>query len=146
MHEREYLKLRRDIRDRCQRDLAALERVWRIATNEPLPRETSKSQGKKDPAPPAPPADSAPSEMPTGSNLGKGQLVKAVKTALSEISKDQTFRAGTICEFVTAQNPDLGGEVQVSSVSQVLKRMHDRGEIEMVLHAAGRRPATYKKK
>lgn len=117
MQEREYLRLRREIEERCKADLASLERVW----------ELSRTSGgsKKD----------------TGDGIKRGDLQNAIIRAIGQFATD--FTAEQMHARIKVTDPEIGEKAKPSSVSSALNRM-EGSEIEIVVRGVGRKPSVYR--
>jgi hypothetical protein len=117
MQEREYLRLKREIEQRCRKDLESLERVW----------ELSKTTGG--------------GSKETGDGIKRGDLQNAIIRAIGQFTTD--FTAEQMHAKIKVTNPEIGDKAKSSSVSSALNRMGGN-EIEIVIRGVGRKPSVYR--
>jgi len=117
MQEREYLRLKREIEERCRKDLESLERVW----------ELSKTAGG--------------GNRETGDGIKRGDLQTAIIRAIGQFTTD--FTAEQMHAKIKVTNPEIGEKAKSSSVSSALNRM-EGNEIEIVIRGVGRKPSVYR--
>ncbi len=117
MQEREYLRMKREIEERCRQDLAALERIWELSGG---PKQGGSSDGIK-----------------------RGDLQNAIIRALGNFTTD--FTAEQMHARIRVTDPEIGEKAKPSSVSSSLNRM-DGSEIEIIERGVGRKPSVYRVK
>lgn len=119
MNEKEYERLKRQIREECAEKLKALDLVWQMAkagkSNENSPRKVGR----------------------------KGEVLELVRAVLPNLSDKFTQRLVT--DAIRQRNPDLG-DIKRASVSSALRRLAGDGEIVVVEPGAGKRPSTYRRR
>jgi hypothetical protein len=118
MQEREYLRLRRAIEERCRKDLESLDRTWQLSTE--------LDGNKKD---------------ESGDGIKHGDIQKAIIRAVGQFSG--TFTAEDMHQKIKETEPEIGAKAKPTSVSSALNRM-DGNEIEVVERGVGRKRSVYK--
>jgi hypothetical protein len=118
MQEREYLRLRREIQERCRRDLESLDRVWQLSME---------SGGAK--------------KEETGDGIKRGDLQNAIIRTVGQF--EGTFTAEDMHQKIKETEPEIGTKAKATSVSSALNRM-DGNEIEVVERGVGRKRSVYK--
>jgi hypothetical protein len=119
MQEREYLRLKREIEERCRKDLESLERVWELSKATEGPHRE------------------------TGDGIKRGDLQNAIIRAIGQFASD--FTAEQMHAKIKVTNPEIGEKAKPSSVSSALNRM-EGNEIEVVIRGVGRKPSVYRVK
>jgi hypothetical protein len=122
MNDAEYLHLRRQIESEYSQNLDALNRVWRLAN------------GSSEPP--------TPSLAMTGelrSRSGRGEIMTAIRENLNALSGNFTWKA--IRDRLSEARPEL--PANRTTISQVLRKLTDLGEINEVESGRGKRPAIY---
>ncbi len=119
MKESEYNKLKREIEADYKTKLNALELIWKMA-------------GEKK------------SRKLTSANItnGKKKLTKCVSEVLEKHSGK--FTATMVANWVRESNAAMK-EINIPSISNILKRMVDDDEIQVDVFGKGRNPFIYKK-
>ena len=127
MNEREFLRLANKSYEVYARKIAALEEVWRMSNDGvALPKiETSAKPRKK--------------ERTGNGRLQKGILAKVVEEALDQVPQQFTVRQ--VEEVLKKMSPEISPNR--SSLSHMLKRLHDEKRVRIVEAGRGKRPTMY---
>ena len=120
MHEREYKKLKREIQAEYDEKIKALEMVWRMSGG------ASQSASKN-----------------SGTAIGKGSLLQAVRYALPKISGEFTLRE--VIKQIQADNPVFAETLKRASLSSTLKRLANDKEIVLVMEGKGKRASKFRR-
>lgn len=129
MNERDYIRLKKQINERYQRDLEALERVWQMA---------QESNGLVS-------ISSSNRSYSSGDNVMRNEgLTEAIRSALRTF--DDPFTVHIVINRVSELFPDLAESVRQkpASVSSALKRLEKFREIEVIRVGSGKRPSEYR--
>lgn len=109
------------------RDIAALERVWKLFG------DGSVDEGRDAPA----------SEKPANSE--RGSLLEAIRAIIGSYRSADDFTSANVREDLQREYPEVFDRVHPSSIPSTLKKLTLAGEIELVRPGAGRRPGVYMK-
>lgn len=116
MHQREYLRIKKQIEAEYLEKLRALDLVWALAGKDGIEKKNGQFR------------DST--------------LANAVRLTVERMDKSFTLRDVVgVCQAEVGNGP----VVRLASISGILKRMADRGAIKVVELGSGRRPTTYSK-
>jgi hypothetical protein len=118
MQEREYLRLKREIHERCRKDLESLERVWQLSIETGGAKKDDATEGIK-----------------------RGDLQTAILRAIGQFNGN--FTAEDMHEKIKETDPEIGAKAKPTSVSSALMRM-DGNEIEVIERGVGRKRSVYK--
>ena len=116
MHEKEYERLKRQIREAYEEELRALEMVWKRASN------TSASG--------------------TAKRGRKGEVLEVVKRAVEIITDEFTHHH--VLATVKQTNPHMLG-LNRASVASALRRLAADRVLEIVKRGKGKRPSLYRR-
>lgn len=123
MNYEEYLRLKKDIEYEYNRNLEALELVWKRSQN----IFSSAHQGDA--------TDQAGGEQP---------LSEAVRLVIAHMTSD--FTADAVEAALRDHNYNEGKPVNRVSLTNTLHRLFRRGEIDLMRKGRGRTPSSYRKK
>jgi hypothetical protein len=133
--EREYLRKRQEIEDRCRRDLEVLERAWTLFNGDvPVPKPTPKSK----PIARIAVSGNGPRQASTFSKRD------AVRDALTFIFG--TFGSRSVRVALDANYPEKSLEITDNQLAAIISRLASMGELVIVQPKLGRSPAIYRKK
>ena len=118
MNERMYLRLKKQIEDEARRKLEALNTIWEMA------RTTAKRSDR----------------LPGNGMMAKGALIKAVRQALPAVRGNFTVK--NIKEHLESDHPELV-PLKRASLSSVLKRLEEAGEVQLVHRGKGKAATLY---
>ena len=121
MHEREYLRMKRQIEADYRKKLDALELVWGMAGGS---------------------ASSSPST--SSDELRRGDLREAIRSAVRDLTGE--FRPEDVLDAIRADDELLAALIKPASLSSALKRLAEKGEIELIEAGSGKRPSRYRGK
>lgn len=135
--EREYLKLRAEIENRCRLDIEALDRVWSMAYKGTPPRQKPK---------------------PQSSTRAITKVLEKVNDAL-EVVNDSLNKRGAVREVIRsftgafgskdvraaleAHNPEASRMINDNQLSSIIARLADLDEIHIMVPKSGRTAAVY---
>ncbi|ODS31732.1 MAG: hypothetical protein SCARUB_03129 [Candidatus Scalindua rubra] len=119
MKESEYNRLKKKIEVDYKEKLKALNLIWEMAGEKKSRKLT-----------------------PTNISNGKKNLTKCVSEILEQ--KTGEFTAAKVANWVSESNPDIK-EINIPSISNILKRMAQDGKIQVDTVGSGRNPTIYKK-
>lgn len=119
MNEREYERLKREIREKCEQDLAALERVWQLAQASAKAYEEARSGGRK------------------------GEVIELVRAAVDSLPVATPFTQRDVIGEFRKLNPDAPELNRASVVSALRRLAHVDGVISVVEAGKGKRASTY---
>lgn len=126
MKEREFIRLRREIRADYHKKIEALELVWRMLNESAPPPDPKKKRPK---------AENPPSSQDGGQ--AHTQTAAQIKSVLGLM--DGQFTRNDVLRALRKQ----GIEANSSTVSHTLKRIESRGEIVLLSKGAGKRATVY---
>jgi hypothetical protein len=119
MQEREYLRLKREIQERCRKDLESLERVWQLSM------------------------ETGGAKLDSSDGIKRGDLQNAIIRAIGQFTGN--FTAEDMHQKIKETDPEIGAKAKPTSVSSALMRM-DGNEIEVIERGVGRKRSVYKAK
>jgi chromosome condensin MukBEF complex kleisin-like MukF subunit len=123
MDYEEYKKLKKQIADEYERELAALEMVWKRfqSLNSPSRKSISSANGDAAHAPP---------------------IAKSIRTAIKDFKSD--FSADDVQQALIDHGFVKSDEVNRLSITNALHRLYRRKEIEVVTRGQGRKGSIYR--
>ena len=116
MNIRDYERIKRELRERYEADLASVERTWELLQAS-APGRTEAETTARD-------------------------LTLEVKAAVRQIPEGQIFNKRTITDQLRESDPTISVSAR-EAVGMILKKMSDAGEIRQGRIGEGRRPTEY---
>jgi hypothetical protein len=135
--ERDYLKMRTEIENRCRLDLEALDRVWSMAHRGEPPPQKAKPQHSSNAIPKTLDIANTALEIATEA-LNKRATVRAAVQSLSGEFGSKDVR--TALERIS---PEASAQISDNQLSSIIARLAELSEIHAVTPKSGRTPAIY---
>jgi hypothetical protein len=147
MNQRDYERMKRQIREEYERKMDALEMVWLMA--KPVPKSRLDAEKPRQTQGPVPeesliPLERTPVESNGNHELKRGDLQRAVQAVIPDMPR--MFTPHHVKRSIEKRFPEMG-EIRGASLSSALKRLAEVSQdFELNLTGSGRRPTRYQRK